>query len=222
MVVHDGHRQRLIKRFLEQGLEGFEPHQVLELLLFYSIPRKDTNELAHELIKQFGSIAGVLNASYNQLLEVPGVGPNTAAFLTLMPALFRRYAQSSGKGVRVSNEKEAGDLLRPRFMGVREETVYAIFVDGKGKCLTIQHLYTGSIASAQIHVRKLVGLALQHEAMGIILGHNHPRGLAIPSPEDVHTTRHIKAVLQTVGIQLLDHLIFADGEFVSMRQSGAV
>ena len=124
MGVHDGHRKRLTARFLAEGLEGFAPHQALELLLFYSIPRQDTNELAHRLIDRFGSLSAVFEAPFEQLLEVEGVGEKTASLLKLMPAMARVYYSARQEGAFVRSNQDAQALLLPRFLGRQEELVY--------------------------------------------------------------------------------------------------
>lgn len=220
MGVHDGHRKRLTARFLTEGLEGFEPHQVLELLLFFSIPRQDTNELAHRLIDRFGSLSGVFDAPYEQLLEVKGVGENTAALLKLMPDMTRRYYAARQDGAYIRSNKDAQELLLPRFVGRQEEMVYALLLDAKGKCLAVELVHEGSVNAAEVHLRKIVALAIRANAAGLILAHNHPGGVSTPSQEDVLTTRHMQTTLEAMEIQLVDHLVFADRDFTSMRQTG--
>ena len=220
MGVHDGHRKRLTARFLRQGLEGFAPHEVLELLLFYSIPRQDTNELAHRLIERFGSLSGVLEAPYERLLEVKGVGENTAALLKLMPELTRVYYASRQEGAYVRSNQDAQALLMPRFLGRNEEMVFALLLDAKGKCLALEAIHQGSVNASEVSVRKIAALAIGANAAGVILAHNHPGGVSTPSREDVLTTQHIQSTLAAMEIQLVDHLVFADRDFTSMRQSG--
>ena len=220
MGVHDGHRKRLIRRSLEQGLDGFEPHQVLELLLFYAIPRQDTNVLAHRLTVVFGSLKGVFDAPYEQLLEVSGVGENTAALLKLIPQLTRLYFAAEDSDVIVQSAEAAAALLMPRFIGRRVELVYLISVDAKGRALSVDLIHEGSIHAAEANVRKIASVALRHNAAGVLLAHNHPGGMALPSREDILTTRTLRTALEAMDIQLLDHIIVADREFVSMRESG--
>lgn len=220
MGIHDGHRKRLTARFLAEGLEGFEPHQVLELLLFYSIPRQDTNELAHRLMARFGSLSGVLEAPYEQLLEVKGVGENTAALLKLMPALTRVYYSAQQEGTYIRSNQDAQALLLPRFLGRQEELVYAVLLDAKGKCLAVEQVHKGSVNTSEVSIRKIAGLAISSNAAGLILAHNHPGGVSAPSQEDVLTTQHIQNTLSAMEIQLVDHLVFADREYTSMRQTG--
>lgn len=222
MGVHDGHRARLTARFLEEGLDGFSPHNILELLLFYAVPRKDTNELAHTLLDAFGSLSGVLDAPVAELTAVPGVGERTAALLHLMPQLARTYLSDREREVCVNSTEKAGQYLLPRFVGRNEETVFMISVDGKCRVLATTLLHKGSINSAEVSLRNIVASALRHNAAGVILAHNHPGGVALPSPEDLNTTRRIGEALRPVGVRLIDHIIVADGDYVSLADSGYV
>ena len=169
MGIHDGHRKRLTARFLTEGLEGFEPHQVLELLLFYSIPRQDTNELAHRLIERFGSLSAVFDAPYEQLLEVEGVGEKTASLLKLMPDMARVYYAARQDGAYIRSNKDAQELLLPRLMGRREELVYVLLLDAKGKCLAVELVHEGSVNASEVNLRKIAALAIRANAAGLIL-----------------------------------------------------
>lgn len=222
MGVHDGHRARLTARFLEEGLDGFSPHNILELLLFYAVPRKDTNELAHTLLDAFGSLSGVLDAPVAELTAVPGVGERTATLLHLMPQLARTYLSDREREVCVNSTEKAGQYLLPRFVGRNEETVFMISVDGKCRVLATTLLHKGSINSAEVSLRNIVASALRHNAAGVILAHNHPGGVALPSSEDLNTTRRIGEALRPVGVRLIDHIIVADGDYVSLADSGYV
>ena len=221
MSVHDGHRERLRKRFLAEGLDHFTDIQVLELLLFYCIPRQDTNELAHKLKERFGSLSQVLEARPEELMKVSGIGFNTAVFLNLIPAAGRFYSVD-----RTSNEKilltteDCGHYLRRRFEGRNQETVFLLCLDAKCKVLCCQQVGEGSVNSAGVPVRRVVETALAANATTVVLAHNHPSGLALPSYEDIATTRRIAMALDAVEITLADHIVVADGDFVSLVQSG--
>lgn len=220
MGLHDGHRQRLLQRFLREGLDGFDEHNILELLLFYAIPRKDTNELAHRLMDDFGSLAGVLDASAQELQQVEGVGENTAGFLKLLPELTRVYYSQKQQDLCLASTEQAGRFLLPRFIGRQEETVLLTCLDGKCRVLSCTVLHKGSLNSSEVNVRKLLTAALKHNAAAVILAHNHPGGVALPSPEDLSATARIKAALEAADIRLLDHIIVADHDFVSLADSG--
>lgn len=222
MGLHDGHRQRLIQRFLEEDLDNFEPHNVLELLLFYAIPRKDTNELAHVLMDTFGSLKGVFDAPYEELIKVTGIGPNTAALLKLVPSLTRTYYSSDARSVILDTSEKSGEYFLPYYIGQTEEVVRLACLDAGGKVISNQILHRGSANAAEVNIRKIVNIALRNNAMGVILAHNHPGGLPLPSEEDVATTKSIREALMPMGILLMDHIIVAGQDYVSMARSGII
>ena len=219
--IHKGHRQRLKDRFLAEGLENFNDINALELLLFYCVPRKDTNPLAHRLLAHFGKLHQVLEAPYEELMKVEGVNPNIATFLTMFYALSRYYAKNRTEEVQIlKNIAQCGEFLLPYFHGLQKETVYLLCLDAKCKVLGCKKVGEGSVNSASISIRKIVETALGTNAVSVVLAHNHPSGLAIPSPEDIQTTKRLGRALHAVEIVLVDHLVVADDEFVSIAQSG--
>jgi len=222
MGLHDGHRKRLIQRFLEEDLDSFEPHNVLELVLFYAIPRKDTNELAHVLMHTFGSLKGVFDAPYEDLLKVEGIGPNAATLIKLVPSLSRAYYSSTQRSVTLDTSEKSGEYFLPYFIGQTEEVVRLACLDAGGKVISNQILHRGSVNAAEVNIRKIVNLALRNNAVGVILAHNHPAGVALPSDEDVATTKSIRDALIPMGILLMDHIIVADQDYVSMARSGII
>ena len=221
MSVHAGHRKRLKERFRQEGLDSFDELHVLELLLFYCIPQKDTNLLAHELLDRFGSLPQVLEATAEELEKVPGVGEHVSTLLTLITDISRYYmvSRSARFDVLLTNE-QCGDYLLPYFVGRRDETVFMLCLDAKCKVLCCKEVGRGSVNSAGVPVRRVVETALGVNATTVILAHNHPSGLAIPSSEDIITTRRIAIALDAVGIVLADHIVVADGDAVSMAESG--
>ena len=222
MGLHDGHRQRLIQRCLEEDLDNFEPHNVLELLLFYAIPRKDTNELAHVLMDTFGSLKGVFDAPYEELIKVTGIGPNTAALLKLVPSLTRTYYSSEARSIILDTSEKSGEYFLPYYIGQTEEVVRLACLDAGGKVISNQILHRGSANAAEVNLRKIVNIALRNNAMGVILAHNHPGGLPLPSEEDVATTKSIREALIPMGILLMDHIIVAGQDYISMARSGII
>jgi DNA repair protein RadC len=221
MSIHDGHRDRLRQRFLEEGLEHFNPHQVLELLLFYCIPRKDTNELACNLIKRFGSLSAVLEAPVSELKKVPGMGEAAATFLSLIPAVNRFYlTHHDNTPVFMNSVSDYGNYFSQCLQGRRNEMVYMMCLDAKCKLISCREVGEGCTNYASVPIRRIVETALAENAVMVVLAHNHPSGLAIPSDEDIHTTRRLAAALSTVDIVLADHIVVADDDFVSMSQSG--
>ena len=194
MSVHAGHRKRLKERFRQEGLDSFDELHVLELLLFYCIPQKDTNLLAHELLDRFGSLPQVLEATAEELEKVPGVGEHVSTLLTLITDISRYYmvSRSARFDVLLTNE-QCGDYLLPYFVGRRDETVFMLCLDAKCKVLCCKEVGRGSVNSAGVPVRRVVETALGVNATTVILAHNHPSGIALPSKEDILTTRRVAA-----------------------------
>ncbi|MBQ9329367.1 MAG: DNA repair protein RadC [Oscillibacter sp.] len=221
MGIHDGHREKMRRRFLTGGLDSFADHEALELLLYYAIPRRDTNPIAHALMEHYGSLAAVLSAPAEDLARVEGVGASAAVLLRLVPQLCRKARISEAERETVlSTTERAGAYLLERFADERHEVVYQLCLDRKGKLLTCKRLGEGGIASAELDIRKAVENAILSSASTVILAHNHPSGVALPSQEDYAATDRIRAALATVNICLRDHIIVADGDFVSMADSG--
>lgn len=217
----DGHRRRMKERFLNGGLDGFADHEVLELLLFYAIPQRDVNPLAHRLLDRFGSLAGVLDASPEELAGVEGSGPSTAALLSLIPALSRRYAISGGSfDGAVTSSADAGRALLPYFIGETREVMYAACLDGKRRLTGCKLLDRGGNTGTGVNVRRVVECAIGMRAAAVIVAHNHPSGVAVPSREDREATLELKKALALVDVELVDHLVIADGDFVSMADAG--
>lgn len=222
MGVHDGHRERLRSRFVKSGLAGFEEHTALELLLFYARPRCDTNRIAHALIKRFGSFAGVLDAPLEELATVEGVGEHAAVLLKMIPQLGAFYLNSrAAPGVILNSTEKAGTFFIPLFFGKKTEEFYLVALDDKRKVLRHVCLSDKGIVNAvAISVKQIVTEAVNANATGVILAHNHPGGVALPSASDKNVTRHAQHALQLINVQLVDHIIVADGDFVSMADSG--
>lgn len=222
---HSGHRDRLRERYLSEGLDGFLPHNVLELLLFYSVPRRDTNVLAHRLIEQFGSLVGVLNAAPEQLAQVEGIGMNAAVHLHLVADIARRYYAEAI--TPLPNDAQREDLMRyygkklvAACNGLPEETLYLVCLDNNLREISTDRISTGAPNAVQLPGRKIAEVALRHHAPSILLAHNHPRGLAIPSREDIAATLSLRDALRAISVDLIDHFIIAGSDYVSMAQSG--
>lgn len=220
MSIHDGHRQRLKDRFLREGLDNFDELHVLELLLFYCIPRRDTNPIAHRLLEHFGTLTAVLEASPEELQKVEGVSQSAAAFLSLVMQAGRYYqVQRADAGHILRTTDQCGHFLMPYFFGRETETVFLLCLDAKCKVICCKKVGEGNVNSANIPVRRVVEMALGANATSVVLAHNHPSGLALPSADDIQTTYRIAAALDAVEIVLSDHIVVAKEDFVSMAQS---
>ena len=218
--LHDGHRKRLKQSFLARP-DLVEDHQLLELLLFYCNPRSDTNGTAHQLLNQFSSIAGVLDADPADVIKIDKIGDHAAVLFKVVKELARRYlAARSDVSELVQNSTAARRLLAPYFFGARNELLYVLCLDGKQKYLGVRKAGEGDVNAVQISPRLVAQAALSLNAAGVIVAHNHVSGLAFPSKEDRIATKELQQILDGVGIQLIDHLIFVDDDMVSLRDSG--
>ena len=221
MGIHDGHRSRMKQEFLQGGLTHFSEPRALELLLFYSRMQGDVNPTAHALLDAFGSLAGVLDADPQELMSVPGVGENTAVLLKLIPALAAKYlASRTSAETIIRNRGDLRDLFAPYFFGARNELSFLACFDSKLKLLGVRKISEGGPNETNIGPRQIATAALSYNASAVVLAHNHPSGLASPSDDDISTTRYLFQVLRGLGIVLYDHVILADDDMVSMRDSG--
>ena len=220
MSIHEGHRQRLKNRFRKEGLDNFDELYVLELLLFYCVPRRDTNPLAHTLLEKFGSLNGVLNASPAELEKIDGINENISTFLSLITQVGRYYQiKQSEPGQVLRTIMQCGNYLVPYFYGREVETVFLLCLDAKCKVICCKKVGEGSVNSANIPVRRIVEMALSANATTVVLAHNHPSGLAIPSADDIQTTHRIAKALETVEMVLADHIVVSNDDFVSIVES---
>ncbi len=221
MGEYDGHRDRLRKKFLEHGLDVFSDHEVLELLLFYALPRRDTDTLARALLKEFGSIRAVLDARPTELKRIPGIGDNAAVLLQLMTPLARRYQLSRElNNVRLATTADCGKYLMPYFFGCNLEQIYLLCLDVQCRVISCRLLEEGTQCYVSLPIRRAAEIAIDSSAASVILAHNHPAGLALPSEQDLAATFKLEQTLKSLDIILVDHIIVAGNDFVSLRDSG--
>lgn len=219
MSVHEGHRKRMKQRFAEEGLSGFREHEVLELLLYYCIPRRDTNEIAHHLINTFGSLPNVLAAPVRELKRVEGISDNAANFLSLIRQLNSDYRSSPDEKVSLRTYEACGEFLFKKLRDKKTETVAMLSLDASSKLISYHIVGEGSISSANVPVRRIIDLALSDNAATVVIAHNHPGGVAIPSNADVETTKYVSSALACVDVMLSDHIIVVEDDFVSLTLS---
>ena len=217
--LHAGHRERVKTRFLENGIQSMARHEIIELLLFFGIPRKDTNELAHRLLDHFGSLSMVMAASYEELVSIPGMPHNAAVLIRLFNELDAECQRERFTTARLLNTRERiRDFVLPLFIGVETEQVRLVCMDNNGRVLASGLLADGSAAAVEINSRQALQLALRCNATAAVLAHNHPGGQPTPSREDVDTTAALSRLLDTVGVKLVDHIIVAGNAYLSMRE----
>lgn len=219
--MHSGHRDRIRKKFILNGTDNFEDHEILELALFYAIPRKNTNEIAHQLLKSFGSITAVFDASLNMLKEVHGVGESAAIFIKMISSLARVYMEKKNTdNNKALSASEINDKLMTKFIGRTEEAVAIILLDAKGKIVYEGIVNKGTMNAVDIYARKIIELIVLYHAVSVVLAHNHPSGFAIPSVDDIESTAKLNKILVGMRVNFLDHIIVADGDYVSLRDCG--
>lgn len=212
--MHEGHRSRMRERFLQNGPEGFADHELLELFLYYSIPRADTNPVAHRLYEHFGSFRGILEAEPDELLSLEGIGPSSAMLLKLLPEMLRRYAKESLAPVKQYDTlSKIGMFFFPYFLGLDHERLYAMFLNNRMGLIDCVLISQGTVNTSEVSVRRVAEIAIQRRAASVVLAHNHPNGLAIPSSADVEVTDYVNRTCSDLGINLLEHLIIADNRF---------
>lgn len=221
MGVHDGHRERMRERLQNFGLDTFQDHEVLELLLYHVYGRGDVNPLAHKLLDTFGSLSAVFDAPREELLKVDGIGPQAAQLIHFVPELSRRYMISRTEGgQQLNNTAKAGQYVKSFFFGKQEEAVYLLCLNADYRVLVMKKLSDGDVGSAGVPIRKVVEYALTYKAVGVILTHNHPSGVTRPSREDLETTKLVKQALEGVSIPLHDHIIVGNDSYLSMADEG--
>lgn len=218
-VDHSGHRERLKARFSKEGLSHFEPHNVLELLLFFSIPYKDTNEIAHRLLNQFGSIRNVLDAPEEELERVPGVGHNTAILLKLVTAVERRSRTEFNETVKaIDNTVTAKRFCENLFYGQTNEAMIVICLDNCNHLIHYETVANGTVNHSSVECRPLLEAVLRHNSSSVILTHNHPRGECTVSSADLNFTMEIKMLLRNFDIELRDHIVVGEWATLSMAE----
>lgn len=216
---HNGRRQRQKEKFLKNGFDIFEQHEILEMLLYYAIPRRDTNPLAHRLLNRYGSFGRVCDAPCDELERDFGLSKNAVVLLKMQPQLARVYVESKHDDECVDPES-LGDTFQSMFIGRNTEAVALILSNAKGKVIFSDIISKGSINSTEMPVRRIVDLSIRHNAKTAFIAHNHPSGSLLPSKNDLDTTLTLSETLHSVGVILYDHFIITDAHYISLRESG--
>lgn len=219
--IHKGHRQRLRRKAIENNLEDFEEHEVLELLLTFVIPQRDTNPLAHELIEEFGSLAGVLNASSKDLANIKGISEYSAEFLTLLKYVFKKFRQSKLKSMKkIANVKDAVELCVSELADLPVENVFVACVDNSNNLVTKKIISTGFSNEASVPVRKIIDMCIRSNTSNIVIAHNHPYGTEKPSNKDDDVVKSLALTLALSGIKILDSVIVGIDGYYSYSTNG--
>ncbi len=212
--IHKDHRARLKNRFLCEGLDNFEDHQILELLLFYSIPRKDTNELAHRLLDKFGSLSAVLDAEPDELVKISGISENSAALIHLAPKLAKAYlVDKDTRRPDFSDPQKLGRFLVNYYVGEQEEKLVALYFTGRMHLIDICPISTGTVTVVEVPTRRLAELGFMKKAAYIILAHNHPDGDPIPSDADIGMTKRLVDIFTELGMPVIEHYVIGGSTY---------
>lgn len=218
--IHTGHRRRLREKFLLYGADAFHDHELLELLLFYAKPRVDTNHIAHKLLNQFGSLQRVFAAPISEIAKVEGLGESSALLIAMIAPLYRRAMISEMKDeVILDTIERLGAYFTKLFVAEKFEVMYQLCLDAKGRKLKLYKINEGCPAGVGFNMREIVSNALVSNAAMVVLAHNHPSGVALPSPADETGTIQVREALEAISVTLADHIIVADNDYVSFRES---
>lgn len=217
----EGHRERMRERILNGGIKGLQEHEVLEYLLYSFIPRKDTNNIAHELIQKFGSLSKVLEAEKEDLESVANIGSSAALFLSSLLGVYEKYKVSKLKqNVLLNSHGLAMEYVKTLLFCAPDEQVYMLCLDSKMKLIKEVMLSDGVVNKAEISTRKLIKTALLYNSTSVILAHNHPSGELSPSLADISFTKTAYLLLCQIGIKLLDHIIVSGENSFSFKGAG--
>lgn len=218
--IHSGHRERMRQRFLKEGGEGFHDHELLEMLLYYAVPRGDANPLAHKMIKEFGSLLNLIQAEPVDISRLCGVGKNTAILISLQKEISKRCIQARWRDRPVLNSlSKATEYCISLTAYKNKETFYVICLDNKRRVINTVQITEGTVSAATIHPRTVVETALKLQASSVILTHNHPNGACKPSFEDIQTTTKLGKLLYAIEVQLIDHIIVGDNTTFSFLEN---
>ena len=216
--THEGHRERMRKRYLQSGFDGFQDHEILEMILYNCYRRRNTNDIAHKLLDTFGSISAVFEAPIDRLMDV-GVSETVAVTLRMIPDICRIYYDDrNSERKKILGKSSFGQYFVNKYIGRSDECMYLLLLDRKGKELFCGVVSNGTINSADVPVRRIVDFALRYNASLAVISHNHPSGVALPSKEDINVTNILHKILASVGVQLVDHIIVADDVYISLYE----
>ena len=214
--LHKGHRQRLRNSYLQTGIDGFTQVQTLELVLSYSIPRKDVNPVAHELLERFHNLSGVFSASVEELCEVKEITEYSAVLLKLIPDVIKKAQKENTRSIKaITNSGLAAEYLIPYYMFDDDEKALLLCLDSKKKVVRCEEISRGVVNSVDLNSRIIAETAMKAKACSVILSHNHPSGDPSPSQEDINATKYIKDALALIGIPLIDHIIISGENYCS-------
>lgn len=219
--IHRNHRQKVREKYYASGFRGMASHNILEMLLFFGIPYKDTNPIAHELIDRFGSLSAVFEANRTDLMQIKGMTENAACLISMILPLYQKYAQELVKRRQSFKDiEEAVAFLRTLYLDNNNiERVFLLCFDANNSLITYRMIGEGDVSSSNFDMRKLASAVLETNAASVVLSHNHPHGIAAPSYADTVATADIASLLNVLNVKFADHIIVTDKSHFSMAGS---
>ncbi len=218
--IHEGHRERMRSRFLLEGADGMATHEVLEMLLYGTIPRGDTNEISHHLLDEFGSLSNLIEADPDEIAKTAGVGIKSAIFLSLLHELVRRYEREKlDAKPTLKSLSRSVDFCMALLAYRTTECFYVVCMDSRRKVLHTSKISEGTVNDAAVSPRMVVEKVLRYKAASVLLCHNHPNGGVKPSWSDIILTNNLKNMLEPLGVQMMDHIIIGENQYFSFFEN---
>ena len=219
--VHDGHRDRMRERFLMEGADGLADHELLEMLLYGTIPRGNTNEIAHKLLNEFGSFSNLIEAEPHEITKTAGIGEKSAIFLSLLHELVRRYEKEQlEQKPALTSISRALDYCEALLTHCVTERFYVLCLDSRRRIIHTAKVAEGTVGNCFVPPRTVVEKALRYHSTGVVFCHNHPRGSVRPSREDIDLTLQLKSMLDPLGVEVVDHIIVGENQCYSFFDDG--
>ena len=216
---NDGHRARLRERMMKEGLDGFQDHEVLELLLCQYLPYKDTNKIAHNLLSKFGSFAGVLNADPKQLESINGISKVTACNIAILKEVLVRYRRSQAQTINLGNLSAIIQYAHKITEDNYSEKLVVVYLNHADNFLYADEFASNSVDRVDVEIKQIVSSAMRTNAAGVMLFHCHVNGVCQPSRADVDFTLQLMLALKPLDIVVLEHMIFNNsGEWYSFHK----
>lgn len=217
--LHDGHRIRLMEKALKDGIESLEDHEVVEIMLFNTIPRGNTNDIAHRLLDYFGSVHNICAADISELVKIDGVGKKTADFLKMLPLFVKAYELSYfSKKMCLDSPETLGEYCKNLFIGASVEEAYLLCLNINKRVIKRLRLSNGGFTAVNLSLREIIRQAALTNATSVVLCHNHPNGVLFPSQTDITYTNNAAESLRRIDVAFEDHIIVAGDEYFSFRK----
>ncbi len=215
--LHKGHRQRLLKKYVENGINSLEEHEILEVLLFFVFSRCNTNEIGHELIKRFGSVENVLNAPIDEISKIKGIGESSAVLLRFLGDVVDCMNVSDNSSIKLNSIEKIIEFCKLRFSNADKEFCHFVMLDKRNIYIACISLSGCRFSSVNVNLKSVLMKAFNVNACSAIIVHNHPNSTAAASNSDVNNTRVIAQTLGSLDIGLIDHVIIGTDGYYSMR-----